>query len=157
VLFVGDDWAENHHDVEAPTGKKLPAARLPEGVAGITALHELIGRHLGEHADSAEADTRGADCNRSCRRDTPGRELGRTALTRASPLICKSVPAGRHDRYGVERPGDDRTAAIGLNNPSTSMRSPGRSGWTGRTVLVAPKVDLPVSRARRHFWRRGTN
>ena len=56
MLFVGDDWAEDHHDVEVmdPTGKKLAAARLPEGVAGITALHELIGRHLGEHAESAE-------------------------------------------------------------------------------------------------------
>src|SRR5687768_8055224 len=37
-----------------PTGRKLAAVRLPEGVAGITALHELIGRHLGEPADSAE-------------------------------------------------------------------------------------------------------
>jgi hypothetical protein len=45
-LFVGDDWAEDHHDVEVmdAAGKVLARKRLPEGVAGMTALHELIGR-----------------------------------------------------------------------------------------------------------------
>jgi transposase/transposase IS116/IS110/IS902 family protein len=55
-LFVGDDWAEDHHDVEvmSEAGKVLAKRRLPEGVAGIAQLHELIGRHLGEGADEAE-------------------------------------------------------------------------------------------------------
>jgi Transposase/Transposase IS116/IS110/IS902 family len=55
-LFVGDDWAEDHHDVEvmSEAGKVLAKRRLPEGVAGIAQLHELIGRHLGEDADDAE-------------------------------------------------------------------------------------------------------
>ncbi len=46
VLFVGNDWAEDHHDVEVQdgSGKRLAAARLPEGVEGIARLHELIGR-----------------------------------------------------------------------------------------------------------------
>jgi hypothetical protein len=35
-------------------GKVLAKRRLPEGVAGIAQLHELIGRHLGEDADDAE-------------------------------------------------------------------------------------------------------
>ena len=45
-LFVGDDWAEDHHDVEVmdAAGKVLAKKRLPEGVAGMTQLHELIGR-----------------------------------------------------------------------------------------------------------------
>jgi len=45
VLFVGNDWAEDHHDVEVQdeTGRRLGKARLPEGVAGIARLHELIG------------------------------------------------------------------------------------------------------------------
>jgi hypothetical protein len=36
VLFVGDDWAEDHHDVEIvdSDGKRLGRARLPEGIAG---------------------------------------------------------------------------------------------------------------------------
>jgi transposase len=53
VLFVGDDWAEDHHDVEVQdeSGRVLARARLPEGVAGVARLHELIGAHLlGETA-----------------------------------------------------------------------------------------------------------
>src|SRR5690349_23413692 len=55
-LFVGDDWAEDHHDVELMTerGRVLARARLPEGVAGMARLHELIGEQLGEDADDAE-------------------------------------------------------------------------------------------------------
>jgi transposase len=46
VLFVGDDWAEDHHDVEVldPAGQRLGRARLPEGMAGIARFHELVGR-----------------------------------------------------------------------------------------------------------------
>jgi transposase len=53
-LFAGDDWAEDHHDVEVmdEAGKVLVKRRLPEGVAGMARLHELIGEHLG--ADGAE-------------------------------------------------------------------------------------------------------
>ena len=42
VLFVGDDWAEAHHDVEVvdEAGRRLVRRRLPEGVAGVAALHE---------------------------------------------------------------------------------------------------------------------
>src|SRR6201996_895955 len=55
-LFVGDDWAEDHHDVEVmnEAGKVLARRRLPEGVAGIAGLHALIGAHLGEDAGGAE-------------------------------------------------------------------------------------------------------
>ena len=49
MLFVGDDWAEDHHDVELqdPAGRRLARARLPEGVVGIARLHELIVAQLG--------------------------------------------------------------------------------------------------------------
>jgi len=40
--------------VMSEAGKVLAKRRLPEGVAGIAQLHELIGRHLGEDADEAE-------------------------------------------------------------------------------------------------------
>ena len=55
-LFVGDDWAEDHHDVELmdARGRVLARKRLPEGVAGMARLHELIGEQLGEDADDAE-------------------------------------------------------------------------------------------------------
>jgi transposase len=52
LLLVGDDWAEDHHDVEVQdeTGRRLGKARLPEGITGITQLHGLIGRFLPEDA-----------------------------------------------------------------------------------------------------------
>src|SRR5215471_12122271 len=55
-LFVGDDWAEDHHDVELMNeqGRVLAHMRLPEGVAGMARLHELIGEQLGEDTDDAE-------------------------------------------------------------------------------------------------------
>ena len=55
-LFVGDDWAQDHHDIEVmdEAGTVLAKRRLPEGVAGMAQLHELIGAHLGEDAADAE-------------------------------------------------------------------------------------------------------
>jgi Transposase/Transposase IS116/IS110/IS902 family len=55
-LFVGDDWAEDHHDVELmdAAGRVLAKRRLPEGVAGMARLHELVGQQLGE--DTADAE-----------------------------------------------------------------------------------------------------
>jgi transposase len=47
MLFVGDDWAEDHHDVEVvdETGTVLARRRFPEGLVGVTALHALIAEH----------------------------------------------------------------------------------------------------------------
>jgi hypothetical protein len=55
-FFVGDDWAEDHHDVEVmdEAGRVLARRRLPAGAAGMARLHELIGERLGEDADGAE-------------------------------------------------------------------------------------------------------
>src|SRR5215216_3981380 len=48
LLFIGDDWAEAHHDVELvdELGRLLARRRLPEGLAGMTSLHELLAEHL---------------------------------------------------------------------------------------------------------------
>ncbi|MGB8201491.1 MAG: IS110 family transposase, partial [Pseudonocardiaceae bacterium] len=56
MLFVGDDWAEAHHDVEVmdATGWRLAKARLPEGVAGMVRLHAMIAERLGEDTEAAE-------------------------------------------------------------------------------------------------------
>jgi transposase len=44
---MGDDWAEDHHDVEIQdqNGRRLSKS-LPEGLAGVARLHELIAEHL---------------------------------------------------------------------------------------------------------------
>jgi transposase len=50
MIFVGDDWAEAHHDVYLmdESGRRLGSRRLPEGLSGIRQLHELIGEHAEE-------------------------------------------------------------------------------------------------------------
>jgi transposase len=55
VIFVGDDWAEDHHDlyVMDEAGNRLAARRLPEGLAGIRQLHELIAAHADEPDQAA--------------------------------------------------------------------------------------------------------
>jgi hypothetical protein len=57
MLFVGDDWAEDHHDIEVQDaeGRRLARARLPEGIAGLARLHELIAEHLSE--DDVDPET----------------------------------------------------------------------------------------------------
>ena len=56
MLFVGDDWAEDHHDVEVvdEAGKQLARKRVSEGVAGLAQLHGLIADHLPDDAEPAD-------------------------------------------------------------------------------------------------------
>ncbi len=53
VIFVGNDWAEDHHDVHVMNaeGKKLAARRFSEGVAGLSAFHALIADHAQDPAE----------------------------------------------------------------------------------------------------------
>jgi transposase len=53
MIFVGDDWAEDHHDVYVmdADGARRASRRLPEGLAGIAALHEVIADHAIEPSD----------------------------------------------------------------------------------------------------------
>lgn len=53
TVFVGDDWAETHHDVHLmnDTGDPLAAKRLPEGLLGIAALHELLAGHASDPSE----------------------------------------------------------------------------------------------------------
>lgn len=65
VLFLGDDWAEAHHDIELQDdlGRVLIRRRLPEGVSGLAQLHTLIADHLGEN-DQPEAVVVGIETDR---------------------------------------------------------------------------------------------
>ena len=53
MLFVGDDWAEDHHDVHLmdETGRQIARRRLPEGLAGIRGFHELVAAHAEDPAE----------------------------------------------------------------------------------------------------------
>jgi transposase len=61
MIFVGDDWSEKHHDVYLmdQDGARLAGRRLPEGLAGIRGLHELVAGHVeqpGEVVIGIETD-----------------------------------------------------------------------------------------------------
>jgi hypothetical protein len=56
LLFVGDDWAEDHHDVEVQDqdGKVVKRVRLPEGMAGMSRFHDLVGRFVAADAEPGD-------------------------------------------------------------------------------------------------------
>jgi transposase len=53
TVFMGDDWAEDHHDVYLmdDAGKRLASRRLPEGLDGIRVFHELVADHVVDPAE----------------------------------------------------------------------------------------------------------
>lgn len=56
MLFIGDDWAEDHHDVEVQDelGHTLRRARLPEGMAGFSGFAELVGRFVDDNTEPSD-------------------------------------------------------------------------------------------------------
>jgi transposase len=52
-VFVGHDWAEDHHDIEIRDGegRRLGKARLPEGVEGVARFHGLVAEHADDPAE----------------------------------------------------------------------------------------------------------
>src|SRR5499427_4109735 len=104
-LLVGDDWAQDHHDIEvmAEAGQVLARARVPEGVAGLGRLHELIGRFLPEQGTDAEVQV-GIETDRG---------LWVTALIAAGYTVFPVNPLqasryrGRHGVSGAKSDGGD--------------------------------------------------
>ena len=49
-VFVGDDWAEAHHDIHVmdASGERLAALRLLEGLEGIRGFHDLVASHVDD-------------------------------------------------------------------------------------------------------------
>jgi hypothetical protein len=62
LIFVGHDWAEDHHDVVVldEVGERLASARLVEGVDGVARFHGLV----AESVDEAEEVVIGTETNR---------------------------------------------------------------------------------------------
>jgi hypothetical protein len=56
-VFVGHDWAEDHHDIEFRDGegRRLDKARLPEGVEGVARFHALVAEHVDDPAEVVAA------------------------------------------------------------------------------------------------------
>jgi transposase len=53
MVFVGLDWAEDHHDVfiEDDAGRRLVGGRLPEGVGGVARFHEMLAGRVDDPAE----------------------------------------------------------------------------------------------------------
>ena len=53
MIFVGNDWAEDHHDVYVmdEAGRKLAAKRFGEGIEGLRAFHALLSVHAQDPAE----------------------------------------------------------------------------------------------------------
>jgi len=53
MIFVGDDWSEEHHDIEIQdeAGMRLRRKRLPEGIAGIVELHAMVAGYASDPAE----------------------------------------------------------------------------------------------------------
>ena len=49
-VFVGHDWAEDHHDIhiQDSEGRQLAKVRLPDGVDGIATFHALVAEQVEE-------------------------------------------------------------------------------------------------------------
>ena len=131
-LFVGDDWAEDHHDVEVmnEAGKVLAKRRLPEGVAGMAGLHEMIGRQLGDD-DAAEVVT-GTGTGH-------GPWVGALVAAGYSVFAVNPLQASRYrERHGVSGAKSDSGAATSPSGRQRSWRRCAASAWASRRPLPPP-------------------
>ena len=135
MLFIGDDWAEAHHDIEIEddAGRVLARRRLPEGLAGITMLHELVAEHL-DPAGEPDQVMVGIETERG-------------------PWVQALLAAGY---VGVSRSTRCRWPAIGNGirrrgrSPIRRMRIcwPRSSGWTGPITARSPGIPRSPSTSR---------
>ncbi|HEX7427907.1 MAG TPA: IS110 family transposase [Mycobacterium sp.] len=139
MLFVGDDWAEDHHDVELmdQAGRRLARARLPEGVAGIARLHAMIGEQLGEDADEAEVLV-GTETDR-------GPWVAALLAAGYSVYAVNPLQAARYrERHGVSGaksdPADAHILADMVRTDAHQLRSIGADSSMAQAIKVVARV-----------------
>lgn len=144
MLFIGDDWAEDHHDIELVDdhGHVLARRRFPEGIAGIAGLHALVAEHLPEDWDEDEAEP-----------DDIRAVVKLGIETDRGPWVAALVAAG-YEVFAI----NPMSVARYRERHSTSGRSPmprmrtcwlRSSGWTGHTTGRWPGTRR---RPRRSSW-----
>ena len=149
MLFVGDDWAEDHHDVELQDddGRRLARARLPEGVAGIARLHALIAEHLAEERARPETGmSRRAGGGRDRDRPRPvgaGAARGRVSGVRDQPAVRRPGTGSGTRTSGAKSDAGDAHVLADMVRTDCPPAAAGRRGqpswprrsrwWPGRT------------------------
>lgn len=148
MIWVGDDWAEDYHDVEllGEDGRRLTRARLPEGLEGITRLHALITTH-------APASWTDLDPQQAADQVRIGIETDRgmwiQALLAAGYQVYAINPMSvaryreRHSTSGAKSDAGDAhvVAEIVLWTTPTTGRSPATApGQTGRPGASEPDL-----------------
>ena len=128
-LFIGDDWAEDHHGIEVldAGGRVLARARLPGGVAGMARLHELTGRHLGEGDADAEVLT-GIETDRGPW--VAALVAAEYTVFPVNPLQASRYRA-RHGVSGAKSDGGDAHMLAGLVRTDSRQLRPAGQSWNG--------------------------
>ena len=143
-VFVGLDWAEDHHDVfvEDDSGRRLAAARLPEGVDGVGRFHELVAGHVddpGEVVIAVETD-RGLFINALV-------AAGYTVLA-VNPLSTSRYRE-RHSTSGAKSdPGDARVLAELARTDGHIHRAVAGDSELGEAVKVLARAHQSMIWAR---------
>src|SRR6185369_9323986 len=149
MLFVGDDWAEDHHDagIVAGDGRRLARRRLPERLlAGCPQRHALIAGYLpGQWADLPPGE--------AARRVKTGTGTGRGPWARAlvaagyEVFPASPVPVGRYrDRHCSSGAESDAADAHLL----ASDRPPGDRAYHRPVAGDWPQAEAVKLAARAH-------
>ena len=136
MLFVGDDWAEAHHDVETrrrggPGAGPAPAAG--GGGRDQRRLHALVADHLGADAEPGQVIV--------------GIETDRGPWVQA--LIGGRLPGVRDQPdAGGPLPGTALDVGGEVATRPTRICWPSWSGWTGRITARSPGTPTWPSTSR---------
>ena len=150
MLFLGDDWAEAHHDVELvdEAGRVLAKRRLPEGVKGLAGLHELVAEHLGDDDEPATRGGRDRDRPRPVG-ERAGR--GRVHGVRGQPAAGGPLPGAALGVGGEVRPrrrahpGRDRAPGPGAPPPAGRGLDVGRADQGAGPLAPDDDLDPPAA------------
>jgi transposase len=141
MLFVGDDWAEDHHDVEIvdDSGQVLARRRLPEGLDGVTRLHALIGEHTPIEWADLEPGRAAAMVKVGIETDR-GPWVAALAATGYEVFAINPMSVARYR---------ERHSTSGAKSDLPRMRTcwPRSSGWTGPTTARWPATPQKVRRS----------
>ena len=131
MLFVGDDWAEDHHDIELvdDSGRRLARARLPEGLEGLSRLHALIAEHSPEEWADLPAEE-------AAQRVTIGIETDRGPWVQA--LLAAGYVVFAINPMQVARYRERHSTSGAKSDAGTRMCWSRSCGWIGSIIARSP-------------------